>query len=188
MLSAMKETMFDWKTDRLKKQAAQLQTKNEKLVQHIAELQGGNVTETMVPTRKNDDESKKKRIYKEPPVEPNKGENRQSKNRSKITPEKHESNSETKELCEKRVKPMHSMNKRPIKRSAKRCHFCRKRGHIQKECPSRQVLQNWLWNDEVDEHTAEMQGVKNTGKVAEHTAEMPGVEDTAKVCEHTTET
>ena len=49
------------------------------------------------------------------------------------------------------------------------------------------MLQNWLWNDEVDEHTAEMQGVENTVKVAEHTAEMQGVENTAKVEEHTTE-
>jgi len=105
-------------------------------------------------------------------VRPNEEGNSQSENRSEITPEEHESNSETKELDENEKKLMHLKNERPRKRSAKRCNFCRKRRHIQKECPCRQVLQNWLWNDEVPKHTAE----------------MPGVEDTVKVCEHTTET
>jgi len=111
MLSAMKEKMFDWKTNRLEKQVAQLQANNEKLAQHLEELQGGRITETMVPTKKNDDENIKNESIKEPPVEPNKGDNSQSETRSEITPEKHESNSETKELGEKRVKLMHFKNK-----------------------------------------------------------------------------
>jgi len=172
MLSAMKEKMSDWKTNKLVRQVAQLQENNAKLAQQLAKLQGGNIAGTMVPTRKNDDEKMKKQSCKEPPVELNKGDNSQTKNRSEITPNKNEANSETKESCEKRVKLTHLKNKRPRKRSTKRCHFCRKRGHIQKECPSRQVLQDWLRNDEVDEHTAEMQGVENTAKIDEHTTEM----------------
>jgi len=52
MLSAMKEKMSDWKTNRLEKQVAQLQTKSEKLVQQITELQGGTIPETMVSSKK----------------------------------------------------------------------------------------------------------------------------------------
>jgi len=38
----------------------------------------------------------------------------------------------------------HSVNERPVKRSRKRCHFCRKRGHLQKDCLSRRVLRRRL--------------------------------------------
>ena len=172
MLSAMKEKMFDWKTNRLEKQVAQLQKNNEKLAQQLAELQGGRTTETMVPTKKNDEKNEKKRIYNEPPVDSKKGNESQRENRNEITSEKNESDFETKKLCKKRVSTMPFRSERPRKRSKKRCNFCRKRGHIQKECPCRQVLRNWLWNDEADEHTAEMQGVENAAKVEEHTTEM----------------
>jgi len=38
----------------------------------------------------------------------------------------------------------YSVNERPVKRSRKRCHFCRKRGHLQKDCLSKRVLRRWL--------------------------------------------
>jgi len=37
-----------------------------------------------------------------------------------------------------------SVNERPVKRSRKRCHFCRKRGHVQKDCLSKRVLRKRL--------------------------------------------
>ena len=38
----------------------------------------------------------------------------------------------------------YNRNKRPRKRSNKRCHFCRKRGHIKKNCPIKQKCWNWM--------------------------------------------
>jgi len=41
-------------------------------------------------------------------------------------------------------KSTYSVNKRPVKRSRKRCHFCRKRGHLQRDCINKRVLRRWL--------------------------------------------
>jgi len=54
------------------------------------------------------------------------------------------------ELCKKQVQPTYSVNDRPMKRSRKRCHFCRKRGHLQKDCLSKHMLRKWL-RDEASE-------------------------------------
>jgi len=65
----------------------------------------------------------------------------------------------------KEAQQVYIINKRPMKKSRKRCHFCRKRGHIQKDCLSKQMLRKWLWDDaseKVEEHPAEMQSVAVT--------------------------
>jgi len=45
MLSVVKDKMFDWKTERLEKQVAQLQKKTEKLVHGISEAVKDNPSE-----------------------------------------------------------------------------------------------------------------------------------------------
>jgi len=76
-------------------------------------------------------------------------------------PGKKKINADIKALCKKQVQPKYLINKRPMKRSRKRCHFCRKRGHIQRDCLSRQMLRKRLWDGkrDVGEHHAEMQSV-----------------------------
>jgi len=113
------------------------------LERHIAELQGSYTAETMEP--------KNKEIHDEPPVALKEGENSRSRDKSKET-SNNEINAETKELNKNKKDTIHFRNKRPRKRSTKRCHLCRKRGHIQKECPFSPVLQDWLWNDGEDKH------------------------------------
>jgi len=36
---------------------------------------------------------------------------------------------------------------RQVKTTKKRCHFCRERGHIEKDCKKRKKCRNWLWNE-----------------------------------------
>jgi len=64
----MKEKMFDYKTNRLEKQVAQLRKDNKKLAQHLAELQGKRKTETMEgeksPCNIESDDSCKERLEK----------------------------------------------------------------------------------------------------------------------------
>jgi len=45
---------------------------------------------------------------------------------------------------------MYLKNERSMKRSRKRCHFCRKRGHLQRNCLGKRMLRNWL-RDEASE-------------------------------------
>ena len=54
------------------------------------------------------------------------------------------------EICERQVQPTHFITGRPMNRSRKRCHFCRKRGHLQKDCLSKHMLRKWL-RDEASE-------------------------------------
>jgi len=138
----MKERRFDKRTEKLKNQALQYIQENENLERHIAELQGSNTAEIMEPTRKNDDENKKTKNCTEPPEKSNNKEISQRESKSEIA-SKHDSKSETKESDENGRKSIIPTNKRPRKRSTKRCHLCRKRGHIKKECPFSPVLQDW---------------------------------------------
>jgi len=74
---------------------------------------------------------------------------------------------ETKELKQNEKGMTHIKNKRPRVRSTKRCHFCRKRGHIQRKCLIKKFLLNWLWGDvgvskQVKDHPVDMQSVKVT--------------------------
>jgi len=38
-------------------------------------------------------------------------------------------------------------NPRQVKTTKKRCHFCRERGHIEKDCKKRKRCRNWLWKE-----------------------------------------
>jgi len=157
--NAMKEKRFDRRTKKLEKQALRYMQKNEKLERHIAESQGDKITKTIVPKKKKENENKKKRVYNEPPVGLDKGKSSQSDEKSEEHTDK-ELNDDTRELEEDEKIIIQLQNKKPSKWSRKRCHFCRKRGHLQKDCLSKKMLQKWLWNDaskKVNEHPAEMQ-------------------------------
>ena len=55
----------------------------------------------------------------------------------------HDSEFKIKESDEKGRNLTTLKHKRPRKRSTRRCHLCRKRGHIKKECPFGPMLQDW---------------------------------------------
>jgi len=161
----MKDKISDWKTNNLVRQITQLRKDNAKLEQQLAELQAGRMTEIMEtirndPATNTGDDNIKKYIYEKTPDELYKGETSQNETRSEGTPKKKKSKSETKESCVKQVQPTHIINKRPRKMSRKRCHFCRKRGHIQRDCPSRQMLQKWLWDDANEMYQNTLQNCK----------------------------
>ena len=48
------------------------------------------------------------------------------------------------EYSSKEVRTTLGMNQKHRNKIVKRCQMCRKRGHIQKDCPSKYMLKNWL--------------------------------------------
>ena len=152
MLSAIKNKIDDRKTKKLEKQIIQLNKNNAKLEQQLAELQAGRISEVietigMDPTTDKGDDSIKKCIYEKGPDELDKGEKSQSRKEGKEDIKTMKSNFEKEKTCLKRVRKTCIINKQQRKKSRKRCHFCRKRGHIQRDCPGRQMIWNWLWDD-----------------------------------------
>ena len=65
------------------------------------------------------------------------------------------------ESSSKEVRTTLGMNQKHRNKIVKRCHMCRKRGHIHKECPSKHMLRNWWQNKakNVREHHVVMQSV-----------------------------
>jgi len=134
----MKEQRFEKRTKKLEKRALQYIQKNEKLERHIAELQECHLTENGEPIIRNDDMSQNKGIRYELSGALIEGDEEKSEKTLN-----NEINAETKELNLNKKDPMHLKSKQPRIRSTKRCHLCRKRGHIQKECLFNPVFQNW---------------------------------------------
>jgi len=96
----------------------------KKWEEQIANLQGNNTEEIIKTTKKKDDEDEKIS---------------QKQSKGDIA-SKHDSESETKESDENGTNSIILKHKRPRKRSTRRCHLCRKRGHIKRECPFGPVL------------------------------------------------
>jgi len=140
--NAMKEERFDERIKKLEKQALHYIQENENLERHIADLQGSNTVEIMETTKKNDDEDKKTKKGTKPAEKPNNKKISQKQSKSDIV-SKHDSESETKESDENGINSIILKHKRPRKRSKRRCHLCRKRGHKKGECPFGPVLQDW---------------------------------------------
>jgi len=152
MLSVIKDKIDDWKIKNLAKQVVQLREEKEKLEQQLTKLQAGKITEASETIGDDTvinfgDDNIKKHIDKNTPNELYKRETSHNETRKKETIKKMKSNSEKKESCLKQVRKTHVMNKLQRKKMRKRCHFCRKRGHIQRECPGRKMIWNWLWDD-----------------------------------------
>jgi len=143
MWNVIKEKRFDERIKKLEKQALHYIQENENLEQHIADLQGSNTVEIMEITKKNDDGDKKTQKGTKPEEKPNNKKISQKQSKSDIV-FKHDSESETKESYDNGIDSIILKHKRTRKGSRKRCHFCRKRGHVQKDCLSKQVLRRWL--------------------------------------------
>ena len=129
--NAMKEERFDKRIKELEKQALHYIQENENLERQIADLQGSNTVEIMETTKKNDDEDKKTKKGTKLEEKSNDKKISQKQSKKDIV-SKHDSESETKESDENGINSIILKHKRPRKRSTKRCHLCRKRGHIKR--------------------------------------------------------
>ena len=137
----MKKAWNEKKTNNLKEQALQLIQKNEKLERRIATLQGNDKAETMKSTKKGDDESEKIQICIKSPLKSNNQSEDQNESCSTLALTKI-SDSEEEGADEDKKKLISSKRKRTRVRKTKRCHLCRKRGHIKRDCMFSLVLQN----------------------------------------------
>ena len=138
----MKEKRFDERIKKLEKQALHYIQENENLERHIADLQGSNKVAIMETTKKNDDEVKEtKKGTKSMEKHINK-KTSQKQNKSYIGSE-HDSKFKTNESDESGINSITLKRKRPRKRSTRRCHLCRKRGHTKGECPFGPVVPEW---------------------------------------------
>jgi len=139
----MKERRFDERIKKLEKQALHYIQENENLERHIADLQGSNTVAIMETTKKNDDKVKKTKKGTKSVEKPNN--KKISLKQSKSDRDsKNDSESETKESDENGINSITLKRQQPRQGSRKRCHFCRKRGHVQKDCLSKRVLRRWL--------------------------------------------
>jgi len=170
----MKEKRFDRRTKKRAKQALQYIQKIEKLERHIAELQGDTAwlpnqernletTETIVISG----DRKCYPIKKEEPekhVNNKTGHDREEKSVNTVRPDgpcqegmkpgatKRKENvkktrCETPIIGESRLTKVQIKtvtNQRQRNKIIKRCHFCRKRGHIKKYCPIKRKCWNWM--------------------------------------------
>jgi len=138
----MKEERFDERIKKLEKQALHYIQENENLERHITDLQGSNTEEIMKITKKNDDEDKKIKKDTKPAEKFNNKRISQKQSKRDIV-SKYDSESETKGSDENKINSIIFKYKLPRKRSTRRCHLCRKRGHKKGECPFGPVLQDW---------------------------------------------
>ena len=137
----MKKAWNEKNMHNLKEQALQLIQKNEKLERRIATLQGNDKAETMKSTKKGDDESEKIQICIKSPLKSNNQSEDQNESCSTLALTKI-SDSEEEGADEDKKKLISSKRKRTRIRKTKRCHLCRKRGHIKRDCMFSLVLQN----------------------------------------------
>jgi len=170
--NAMKEKRFEKKTQKLEEKALHYLQENEKLERHIVKTleeiprrpqeQKENLTTTEITTNSADGKSlavkKKKSIkFEDHKAGHDKEEFSHATRPDELREEDTKPNITLSEENEKKTKgegPTREktsltdqntshINKRTRKRSRKRCHLCRKRGHIKKECPFSPVLQDW---------------------------------------------
>jgi len=142
----MKERRFDERIKKLEKQALHYIQENENLERHIADLQGSNTVAIMETTKENDDEVKKTKKGTKSVEKPNNKKISLKQSKSDRDSKK-DSESETKESDENGINSITLKHQQPRQGSRKRCHFCRKRGHLQKDCLSKRVLRRWLRNE-----------------------------------------
>ena len=123
----IKQRRFDKKTEKLQKQALRYIKENEKLEQRIDEIQQGHQS---VNEQRNDDV-------------------RQTEKECNgllmvSTAKTNGTNKKKSDTILNNKDKLYLKEKRPRKRSTKRCYFCRKRGHLKKNCPAKQNCWNWM--------------------------------------------
>ena len=122
---------FDNKTTNLKEPILNPIRRSKSLEQRTTTLYENDRVEAMKLTEKGDDNSKRTQSLTKSPLEVN----HQDESQSELVLKTNSDN--VKEGSDEADKLIRSKSKRIRMRKTKRCHLCRKRGHIQKECPFR---------------------------------------------------
>jgi len=130
---------FDKKTTNLKEPILNPIRRSKRLEQRITTRYENDRVETMKLTKKGDDNSKRTQSLTESPLDANHQHERQSDLVLKMT-----SDTEREGTDKDETKSISFKQKQTVARKTRRCHMCRKRGHIQKDCPSKHMLRNWL--------------------------------------------
>jgi len=141
----LKEKEAVEKITKLEEQALQYKQENKKLKRLIEPLLGNKSelskqqenSETTEIIKDSVDKENYTEVKKKIKKKSNKG-NGHGHNRGEKSPKK------TRPDIPERDQSTYSIKKRPAKRSRKRCHFCRKRGHLQKNCLNKRALRRWL--------------------------------------------
>jgi len=127
---------FDKKTPNLKEPILNPIRRGKRFTQKTTTLSENDRVETVNLTGKGDDHSKRTQSLTKSPLEVN----HQNESQSEVVLKTTSDN--VKEGSDEADKLIRSKSKRIRMRKTKRCHLCRKRGHIQKECPFNPVFQN----------------------------------------------
>jgi len=125
---------FDKKTTNLKKPIMNPIRRRKRLEPRITTRFGNDKV-----TREGDVNSKRTQTFTKSPVDANYSHESQSELVLKMT-----SDAEKKGTDKDETKSISPKQKQTVERKTIRCHMCRKRGHIQKDCPSKHMLRNWL--------------------------------------------
>jgi len=136
--NAMKKG-FDKKTTNLKKPILNPIRRRKRLEQRITTLYENDKIEILKVTREGNVNSKRTQTFTKSPSHVNYPHESQSELVLKIT-----SDAEKEGTDKEETKLISTKQKQTVIRKIRRCHMCRKRGHIQKDCPSKHMLRNWL--------------------------------------------
>lgn len=132
MWTTIKERRLAKKAEKLQKEAIQYLVGGKKLERLIAELREDHQPENGQSTIRNNDI----------------GETEKNRNELLMADKRGKSGTKKKgNMTLKDKDKLHLKKRRPRKRSKKRCHFCRRRGHVQKNCVLKKFVLNWLRND-----------------------------------------
>ena len=130
---------FDKKTTNPKEPILNPIRRRKRLEQRITTLYENDKIENLKVTREGDVNSKRTQTLTKSPSDVNYPHESQSELVLKMT-----SDAEKEGTDKDETKSISSKQKQTVVRKTRRCHMCRKRGHIQKDCPSKHMLRNWL--------------------------------------------
>ena len=130
---------FDKKTTHLKEPILNPIRRRKRLEQRITTLYENDKIENPKVTREGDVNSKSTQTLIKSPSDVNYPHESQSELVLKMT-----SDAEKEGTDKDETKLISSKQKQTVVRKTRRCHMCRKRGHLQKDCPSKHMLRNWL--------------------------------------------
>jgi len=130
---------FGKKTTNLKEPILNPIRGSKRLEQRITTLYENDRVEPMKLTKEGDVNSKRTQTLTKSPSDVNDPHESQSELVLKMTSDAEKGGTDKDEM-----KSISSKQKQTVARKTRRCHMCRKRGHIQKDCPSKHMLRNWL--------------------------------------------
>ena len=130
---------FDKKTTNLKEPILNPMRRSKRLVQRITTLYENDRVETMKSTKKGEDNSKRTQTITKSPLNADYQNESQSDLVLKTISDTVKEGTDQDEK-----KSISSQQKQTVARKRKRCQFCRKRGHLQKDCVSKHMFRKWL--------------------------------------------